>query len=779
MAEGVVAIWQRWRHRLPALLIAICAAVWLFGATAPWPETPDGLFHLHRVRSLTEALRAGVLYPRWFPDFAFGYGYPVLNYYAPAFYYGPALFTLMGLDVITATRLSLALWYGASALAMMALLRCWTRATVAIWGGVLFVAFPYRLYDLFVRGALPEFAAFTWLPLIALFSYRLARAEGKGERQGVGGGWFVLAVLAWTGLILTHNLTALMAIVAACILTLFLMLFSLFPPVLFSRALARPGDNFQSMISSSFPVVLPLLSGLGVSAFHLAPSLLEAEWVMLGAMPGGDGFRRHLADWGSLATVARLYSYPDAAQPTVPLPGYWFAILALALVALLSRRALPLRTHLFVAWAMSVVFVFLMTAASAPIWSILAPVLGKLQFPWRWQTLLAGAFVATAATLLEVVWRALERRGMQLPAAMAGALLAAYAVVYAVAGLAPAPASFTAQELTVEQMWRFDAEHGQVGASWTAEFLPRWVSEERWAISREPTVVDELGRSSSVLFAATPVEQGYLDGVWRVGADTPFTLRFHRFYFPAWQVTVDGHPVDVYADGVLGLLTGDLDAGEHRVEVRFSATPALWLGLFVSGACILALGVAFGNTKRRADRAGLRESDPPRLAQSALSAFYLPILISAGAIVALAAVNLNWTARTLHPREIEVDYGAVRLEAATLGVARPGGALPVRLDWSMVAPQEALTTFVHVVDAAGQVAAQRDEPLAGRFTPYARWQPGMILNVMHDVPLPADLTPGVYRVYVGLYPAGEPDAPLQPLNRPNVRVEIGSVEIVP
>lgn len=252
----------RWRRWLIRGLATIIPAVALFLLTAPWPDTPDGLFHLHRVRALAEALRMGVLTPRWFPDFAFGYGYPVLNFYAPLFYYPPALLHLAGLDLITAVRVSLAAWYALSGLAAYALLRCWARPLPAALGALLYLAYPYRLYDLFVRGALPEFAAFLWPPLIAWATVRwlaqppsgtarkivmlsglttqhqspqnaseaslrnprdpslvLSRRYScvldplrvTGEAIILKTGAMILAALAWAGLILTHNLTALMA----------------------------------------------------------------------------------------------------------------------------------------------------------------------------------------------------------------------------------------------------------------------------------------------------------------------------------------------------------------------------------------------------------------------------------------------------------------------------------------------------------------------------------------------------------------------------------------
>ena len=96
------------------VLLAIAAGVALYLATATWPDTPDGWIHLHRTRALADALRWGVLFPRVFPDFGFGYAYPVLNFYAPASYYPPALLTLLGIDLLLAVRLALAAGFALS-----------------------------------------------------------------------------------------------------------------------------------------------------------------------------------------------------------------------------------------------------------------------------------------------------------------------------------------------------------------------------------------------------------------------------------------------------------------------------------------------------------------------------------------------------------------------------------------------------------------------------------------------------------------------------------------
>src|SRR5437870_3549583 len=62
----------------------------------------------HSVYFLFEFNRAigdGVWYPRWMPDFTFGYGYPFFNINSPLAYYLGEAFLKLGLDYVTATKI--------------------------------------------------------------------------------------------------------------------------------------------------------------------------------------------------------------------------------------------------------------------------------------------------------------------------------------------------------------------------------------------------------------------------------------------------------------------------------------------------------------------------------------------------------------------------------------------------------------------------------------------------------------------------------------------------
>lgn len=758
-----------WLRRLTGVLACLAPAAALYGLTAAWPATPDGLFHLHRVRALAEALRWGVLYPRWFPDFAFGYGYPVLNFYAPAFYYPPALLHLAGLDILTAVRVTLAVAYALSGIGMYALLRRWTRPAPALFGAILYLVYPYHLYDLFVRGALPEFVAFLWPPLIVGATLRgLAPAANVALGLQPHGRRFVRikavpldrvapAALSWAGLILTHNLTALMAALAGVSLAALWVVIALA-----SGRRAHPG---RRLITEIVLCALPLILGAGLSAAYALPALVETRWVGLSGGAGTPGYVAHFSTLRELFDGGPLYRYPEASQPVVPAPGYVAVLLILAVLTLSWPGARGWRVGLGLSAAAASGALWLTTASSAFLWAGLNPLLGELQFPWRWQLLTAFALACVLAWLAAVVdgWLAAPISSPRLRAAawVAACALGGWLIVYGLGGLHPQPAPFTAADLTPTQMWEFDAQHGQVGASWTGEFLPRWVTEQRWAIGREPEGGVEDSQPPPALRAARVLTRSYLGERLIYDASTAGSLIFHSFYYPAWRITVDGRPAPTRAVGELGLLAVDVPAGQHEVVRRWGATSAVWIGRLGSGAAWLTvLGLlALASERRR------------RL--------WIGGWLAAAALVAVSWSG--WVERALPTVPIGADYGAVRLESALAPPARAGETAVVTLYWLVTGEPEPLTAFVHVVAADGQVVAGYDAPLGSMYTPASRWLVGELIVDHHPILLPAALPAGLYRLEAGLYRPGAPEAPLTPQGSASAdqRVEIGLLEVRP
>src|SRR6266542_1995796 len=98
---------------------AIAACLVAIASTATWPfvdptfdyfKLDDGRSHGLRLYLFDHLLSRGVLYPRWVPDLALGYGYPLFNYYSPGTYYVAELFHTLGVPIYNALQ-----WAGATA----------------------------------------------------------------------------------------------------------------------------------------------------------------------------------------------------------------------------------------------------------------------------------------------------------------------------------------------------------------------------------------------------------------------------------------------------------------------------------------------------------------------------------------------------------------------------------------------------------------------------------------------------------------------------------------
>ena len=86
-------------------------------------------------------------------------------------------------------------------------------------------------------------------------------------------------------------------------------------------------------------------------------------------------------------------------------------------------------------------------------------------------------------------------------------------------------------------------------------------------------------------------------------------------------------------------------------------------------------------------------------------------------------------------------------------VAR-GKTLTLALFWQVNRALPAnYTVFVHLLDAQGNKLAQRDMPPLDGSRPSTSWQPGELIRDDQDLPIPADIPPGRYRLVVGMYDA--------------------------
>ena len=707
---------------LPALLPLLRAGFFV---------SDDGLFHIYRTAALARAWQDGVLWPRLFPEFGFGYGQAVLNFYAPLSYVPAALLSLLGVTPAGAVKLVIAFSTLAAALAAFGYGRHLFGNAGGLLAALVYTYAPYHLADAYLRGAVPEHAAFIFPPLI-LWAYSAAFRRANPWPPLLWG------TLAWAGLVLTHNLTALMM-----------------APVAVAQLLVLAGVSrrWRRLAGAVGTVAL----AAAITTVFWLPALTESRTVGLALGPS-RGYAEHLLNGATLLrrSLAYFANAPETLGRIYPLSWLALALVGMVAVLLLVRwrqKRLPVgwpaaAFHLGVA----ALAMFLTTILALPLWDALLPALGQLQYPWRFLLLEAVGLMGIAAALPAL-----------LPRVRPAILLAAVAVLsmlVALPGLRVEPLQLTlADQWLPNRMWQEDAAAGQVGATWTGEFLPLTVGEQRWA----------LGRPREGALDGPPLQPaprvalswlGYDELTAQVSSDAPWTLRLHQFDLPGWNAIVDGAPAATYPSSELGLVTLDLPAGQHTVQLSYGDTPLRQAGAVVSLAGLVAWIVLVW---RRGRGRSLR-----------FTSVVVGVLALALAVNSLGVGQRAWT-----PRPAQATLEDVAVLVASDARARPDlGVAEVTLYWLALRENgQDYKAFVHLLSADGGVIAQHDGDPVGGFTPTTRWRPGEIIADRHVIALPPDLPPGEYGLRAGMYQ-------LDPLRNLTVdppaaddRVDVGTVEV--
>ncbi len=563
----------------------------------------DSPFLLLRTHQLAVNLRAGVFPARWMPDAAYGFGYPFFSYYAALPYYLAAGFTLTGLDILTAIKLTQTLFCAAAAVAMYLWAERILRSRPGAWlAAVAYTVAPFHLVNVYVRGdSLSEFAAFAFYPLILWGVDRLARRPTVRRA--------LAPALGYGGLIVTHNVSAL-------IFSPFLLFYVALHIL---RFLTRESTNsIRGKVLHSGLLILPLLVGLLLSAWFWLPALGETESVQLDVQTTGYfSFLNHfrgvdLIQWRAVFEYAT--GRPEGSPFAMGLLQASLASAGVVVVAVTCARQTG-RPHRKQAphqsttpdeagvqpclWSLSFGVVglclstWLITPLSRPLWDHL-PLLPMVQFPWRFLSVQA---LFTALLTGSVVSSRLPSRWspsrIWLAAVLIGGLLAGTTLL----GLEPEYLPINADEVTVERLQLYELFTGNIGSTIRHEYLPRWVKPRPHTGPDlfDPSAPPQAFPVDGEILRATRLDQQPTRQVWeiRVG-EGGSAVAFPLYYWPGWRASVDGTPVAVEPAPGSGYLSVPIPAGAHTVEMWLGRTPLrLWceVASLVTAVAVVAVGM--------------------------------------------------------------------------------------------------------------------------------------------------------------------------------------------
>jgi len=578
------------------LLIVLVISIFAWGALlAPGyflkaHDAPHSVFYL---LEFDKALRDGSLYPRWGIDFALGYGYPLFSYYSPLAYYVAEAFHLLGTGLTDAIKITYALATVLSGLAMYGFTRHLFGRAAGLLSAAVYMFLPYHLLDLYVRCSFAEYFAFVFLPLVFWAFGQLLDAPGF-RRVG-------LAALAYAGLILTHNATFLVVTPLLAIYCLFLLARRL---VIGEAAHLTNGRSSQAaprwapVISRAGGALAAAILAFGLGAVLLLPAILERGYIAQGQWTQGSfNYLKHFTYPGQLLSPFWGYGYAgEGLQDDMSLQ-LGIAALALTFISLVwpPRRS---RAHWAFFTVATAAVVALMLPISEPLWRAL-PLVSLVQFPWRLLiltsltlSLSAGALAASLDEGQRHSESNEEPGDLVHPAEQAAptcaeefhpviALLCLLAVLaghgYALPQYTP-PDSRSETEKAIIDFETFYPPD-RVG-------MTGWVQEQPHSSPLVEEYLNDKPLTRARLLAGDgdvrTLRSGGASVEVQVDSPTGATVQFYVYYFPAWQVFVDGEPTAARPEGPHALLTVEVPPGSHHLLVRYTDTFWGRWGKFIS-----------------------------------------------------------------------------------------------------------------------------------------------------------------------------------------------------
>jgi hypothetical protein len=574
--SSLVALLKRAKPQWPVLIIL---AVSLF-AWAPL-LTPAYFFQAHDAPhsvfflvEFDQTFRDGYLWPRWSPDFSFGYGYPLFNIYSPLAFYAAEILHLLGLSFVAAVKAMYILATAGAGLAMYLFARRLFGREAGLLAAAVYMLAPYRLLDIYVRSSYSEFVALALLPL-ALWAFAELIAAPSMR-------WVALAGLVYGILALTHH-TSLFTF------TPFLMIYILYLLIGTWRASGH-GRALRATLYAASGGVL----GLALAAVYLVPMLAELRYINLGQWTAFNyGYDQHFVYISQLLSPFWGYGYSGPGLND----GMSFQLGAVALVLAICGGWLALvrrtpqggaqRGTVLLCLAMTAGLVWLMSPAAQLAWTVL-PIASLVQVPWRLLGLTAITLSVVAGSLLA---RPDGEAGTQASALSPDVLILLLVVVLG-------SFSYTLPQYTPVESWR---EQPEAVVRWDSFSPP-----DRVAIVSATDVQPTSGPMEAQYLAGEPLQvatlltgtgtvqtlrRGGASNEVLVRADGPAVVEFYTFDYPGWQVTMDGQAIAHRHEPPYGLITADVPAGEHRLVLRMGTTPPRLAGSIASLLALAAIGV--------------------------------------------------------------------------------------------------------------------------------------------------------------------------------------------
>lgn len=499
---------------------------------------------------------------RWVPDMGYGYGFPLFNYYPPLPYLFGQIFRIFGLTFNLTAKLTFALGIILSGVTMFIL----AKEFFGKWGGlissVFYVWAPYRAVDVFVRGAMNESWAWIFFPLSLWSVYKIIKGKNNWS--------FILLSISLSGLLLSHNLMAMVFSPVFAIWTIYWLI-------------------EEKSTKSIIKIFLSGLLALGSVAFFTLPAVLEQKYVHIGTL-----VEDYFEYAGHFVTVNQLFIsrfwgdgpsiFGSGDGMAFPI-GYIHWIIALIVLILITIKIIKNKkcenSNFVILFALGVgIFAaFMSHNKSAYIWRTIT-YLKFVQFPWRFLSLnvFGFSFAAGGFYLLLNKFKFIKKDIYRI--------IISICILFSVIGVnwnyfkPVRNGSLTDEGKFSGEAWRIQQQAG------IRDYLP--IGAKKDPNSKRINLVDVIKGKGEVSFEKWGTNWASFSTNF---SDKENILRINIYNYPSWKVFIDGKETRTYIDEneEWGRIYFNVSEGKHNIFVKLYDTSLRKISNYISLVSLVIL----------------------------------------------------------------------------------------------------------------------------------------------------------------------------------------------
>lgn len=561
--QGIFHLFNKYKNHnwfcLSGIFICCFITIGLPILLMGFPDNLSGDFAQHQRFAITyhKAILAGDFSPGWGND-NLGFGSIGIRFYPPLTIYIVALTKILVGNWYDAFWINLFGWMFIGCFGVYYFTKEWTSPSTAMVTGMLYAILPYHLMQIYQYFLFAEFAAAAIIPFCFLFITKICLRQKWVDT-------FAFAT-AFGLLLLTHIPSAVITTLSLAVYVLLLM-------------------DWTKIKQTSTKLVVAFSISLLTSVFHWIKIITEIPWVAHNKTENFTGYYGY-SQWNfpMMLTNHALERLNIAAKLMDSIVILTALLLVAPLVYFLIKRTKRVNSPeqvVMPAITITALFSFFMiTKLSSFIWSQFI-LLQKIQFPWRWLTILSFlALVAFTISLERLIMLKNEHTRLFL-----------YSAISLILAM---------QIFNWTQNLYFSTPIDRIPFAENIDGLPAKRTAPHWWTVWAKKEAFENTESLSASNRRIEIENWQSENrEFSIEVGEPVTARIATFYYPHWKAEINGQKTEVKMNEN-GAMLIDVPAETAHIRLYFEEPwlirGALWVSLMTWGLLLSGLFLLYRKT---------------------------------------------------------------------------------------------------------------------------------------------------------------------------------------